>query len=277
MRSPLESARITCDAPCHGYGATDWGANEGTPVYAMYSGTIDTYWLNGGGNTLDLHGQGLRAHYAHLRSYAVSDGATVREGELIAYSGNTGSLTTGPHLHVGLLDGNGNAVYVNGSIAGPYEYLNSIGYDWSNSNITKLEGIIMSTPTIVLHQSNDGKNAAFIVQRNFSERIFPANEVQHLCKVYGIDFGSIPSINDQDRDVMSRSFGADVSEFMRLIDSTLDDEQVELLTAIRTVQPDAPEYAPASDVAAAVEALLKDDFGAIPARVADESAARLKD
>lgn len=132
MRSPLNgSPAITCDAPCHGYGATDWGVGEGTPVYAMFAGTINTFWLNGGGNTLDLHGQGLQAHYAHLHSYAVLDGATVSEGQLIAYSGNTGSLTTGPHLHVGLLDSAGNAITVNGQIAGPFEYLNSIGYNWS--------------------------------------------------------------------------------------------------------------------------------------------------
>lgn len=136
MRSPLDGEPgVTCDAPCHGYGATDWGVVEGTPVYAMYAGVVDTYWLNGGGNTLDLHGQGLRAHYAHLRGYTVPDGVQVVEGQLIAYSGNTGSLTSGPHLHVGLLNDGGGTVYVNGAIAGPCEYLNSIGYNWASGEL----------------------------------------------------------------------------------------------------------------------------------------------
>jgi hypothetical protein len=43
-------------------------------------------------------GSGLYVYAAHLRAWAVADGALVQAGDLIGYSGNTGN-STGPHLH----------------------------------------------------------------------------------------------------------------------------------------------------------------------------------
>lgn len=42
--------------------------------------------------------------YAHLQSVCVNENDSIRQGDVVAYSGNTGA-STGPHLHFGIYDG----------------------------------------------------------------------------------------------------------------------------------------------------------------------------
>ena len=81
----------------------DIGTPSGTPILAAKSGTVTWASWNGGyGNCVIVyHGQGNSTLYGHLSSYACSVGDTVKQGEVIAYSGNTGN-STGPHLHFGI-------------------------------------------------------------------------------------------------------------------------------------------------------------------------------
>jgi murein DD-endopeptidase MepM/ murein hydrolase activator NlpD len=80
----------------------DFGVPVGTPVMAAGSGTVVTEgYGNGYGNFLKInHGNGYATGYGHLSRFApgVHKGSHVRQGQIVAYSGNTG-LTTGPHLH----------------------------------------------------------------------------------------------------------------------------------------------------------------------------------
>ncbi|MFN8215107.1 MAG: peptidoglycan DD-metalloendopeptidase family protein [Solirubrobacterales bacterium] len=81
----------------------DIGVAEGTPIHAAASGTVvllQSEAESGGyGNyTCVDHGGGLSTCYAHQTSFATSAGATVVQGEVIGYVGNTG-FSTGPHLH----------------------------------------------------------------------------------------------------------------------------------------------------------------------------------
>ncbi|NHI19809.1 peptidoglycan DD-metalloendopeptidase family protein [Phycicoccus endophyticus] len=93
----------------------DYAVGCGTPVYAAASGTvIQTTYTAGYGNRVVIdhglqRGVGLATTYNHLSSIVVG-GGYVSRGQLIAYSGTTGS-STGCHLHFETL--------VNGSFVDP--------------------------------------------------------------------------------------------------------------------------------------------------------------
>jgi len=94
----------------------DISVPEGTPVRAAKSGTVILASYYGGyGNYICVdHGGGLSTCYAHLSGYASSSGQRVSQGQVIGYSGNTGS-STGPHLHF--------EVRINGAAQDPMGYL----------------------------------------------------------------------------------------------------------------------------------------------------------
>jgi len=73
----------------------------GTKVYAPGSGTIISIgWKGGYGLTMEIqHGFGYKTLYAHLESVKLKVGQKVKRGELIALTGNSGRLSSGPHLH----------------------------------------------------------------------------------------------------------------------------------------------------------------------------------
>lgn len=91
--------------------ALDIVAATDTPVKAVASGTvIFAEWTAATGYVIILeHKDGLISAYKHNGSLAKEQGAVVRAGEVIASVGNTGELTTGPHLHFELWN-NGNPV-----------------------------------------------------------------------------------------------------------------------------------------------------------------------
>ncbi len=78
----------------------DLRASTGTKVYAANKGTVTTSgYSSAWGNYIIInHGGGLTTLYAHLSRRNVSKGATVKQGDVIGLSGNTG-YSTGPHLH----------------------------------------------------------------------------------------------------------------------------------------------------------------------------------
>ncbi|MGQ3888020.1 murein hydrolase activator EnvC family protein [Legionella sp. CNM-1927-20] len=69
-------------------------ANEGVPVYAIYSGkVVFSDWLNGYGLLLIIdHGQGFMSLYAHNQALYKKQGAIVQLGEQIAAVGHTGGV-----------------------------------------------------------------------------------------------------------------------------------------------------------------------------------------
>lgn len=95
----------------------DYRANY-VPLYAPFPGKIETYWGNEGGNWLRLiTDNGDRLEFAHLSKYNQTSGR-VSMGEQIAVTGNTGSITSGPHLHI--------QIFRNGKRLDPEKY------DWGS-------------------------------------------------------------------------------------------------------------------------------------------------
>lgn len=79
----------------------DIGVPTGTAVYAAMDGTVttaayDSYY----GNYVAIEDEkGYCTKYAHMDTLNVSAGATVKHGDVIGTTGNTGS-STGSHLHI---------------------------------------------------------------------------------------------------------------------------------------------------------------------------------
>lgn len=73
----------------------------GTNVYAPGGGVVEFVGRRGGlGLTLEIdHGFGYKTIYGHLSKINVKQGQNVTRGDLVALTGNSGSLTVGPHLH----------------------------------------------------------------------------------------------------------------------------------------------------------------------------------
>lgn len=112
LKAPLDFARVSSGfshsrmhpvlriaRPHHG---VDYAAPTGTPVKSIGDGTVITraYQANGGGNYLRIkHNSVYTTVYMHLHGFApgVTQGARVRQGQVIGYVGATG-LATGPHL-----------------------------------------------------------------------------------------------------------------------------------------------------------------------------------
>lgn len=123
----------------------DIAAPAGTPIYAAANGTViacDTGEAAYGNwcaikHTLETK-SGTRqivTLYAHMASFKLSGGKTVRQGDLVGYEGNTGNttrLTLGPgrgyHLHFSVFDAEGFGIAVGkfaktyGAYSVPYGY-----------------------------------------------------------------------------------------------------------------------------------------------------------
>jgi murein DD-endopeptidase MepM/ murein hydrolase activator NlpD len=77
----------------------DFGAQVGSQVRAAADGVVEVAGeVRGYGNRIVLKHDGFETTYNHLSEFDVALGAHVRQGQIIALSGNTG-LSTGPHLH----------------------------------------------------------------------------------------------------------------------------------------------------------------------------------
>jgi hypothetical protein len=100
---PRSSPCASCSS---NHAGIDIGTPIGTPVRAADGGRVlYAGWLSGYGKTMIVeHANGRMTLYAHLDSMDVNAGTTVRQGQAIARSGQSG-LGTGPHLHFEVLEG----------------------------------------------------------------------------------------------------------------------------------------------------------------------------
>lgn len=100
-----------------GHAGIDLGAAKGMAIRAAKDGTVETvsYGTTGYGYHLTIdHSGGLVTLYGHCSEILVSEGQTVKAGDVIARVGSTGK-STGNHLHF--------EVRVNGTAKNPRNYL----------------------------------------------------------------------------------------------------------------------------------------------------------
>lgn len=131
--------KISQDYSSGGHAGIDYGVAEGTPVYASADGVVlDSKAITEGGSPgrgsparapngklyrsygeyikIQHSDSGLTTYYGHLSKRIVNKGDTVKRGQLIGYSGNTGN-SSGPHLHFEVRQG--------GNVVNPHNFLSN--------------------------------------------------------------------------------------------------------------------------------------------------------
>ncbi|MFD3732307.1 M23 family metallopeptidase [Streptomyces sp. NPDC058632] len=88
----------------------DFPVSYGATVMAATDGTVRTQYNSAYGNMMIVTAMdGTETWYCHLSSYQVASGTTVKAGDPIAFSGNSGN-STGPHLHFEVRPAGGSAI-----------------------------------------------------------------------------------------------------------------------------------------------------------------------
>lgn len=106
---PISGSKITF------HSGADFRCKVGTEVGALFNGkVIDTGYAAGAGKYVTVQASDrIKYYYCHLDEVLVNKGDFVKQYDIIALSGNTGSRSTGPHLHLSL--------YINGVVYDPCE------------------------------------------------------------------------------------------------------------------------------------------------------------
>ena len=87
--------------PERGHYGIDMVVKDGTPVFASAGGFVvfSGYTNNYGHIIILIHSDGYLSIYKHCSVILKKEREFVKQGDLIAQSGNSGLATTGPHLH----------------------------------------------------------------------------------------------------------------------------------------------------------------------------------
>ena len=92
----------------------DYNCPVGQSVWASDRGVVIAASNNpnsgAGKHVIIRHRDGSQTFYYHLSQVFVGNGTRVNRRDEIGKSGNTGTQTTGPHLHFAIKDGNGRFV-----------------------------------------------------------------------------------------------------------------------------------------------------------------------
>ena len=92
-------------------------APKNTPIKAIMDGhVISADWTLETGNTIGIqHANNTVSFYKHNSRNLVTMGSIVKAGEAVAIIGNTGEMSTGPHLHFEL--------WIDGQAVDPVDYI----------------------------------------------------------------------------------------------------------------------------------------------------------
>ncbi len=115
--SPIKGVISSNFSPKEEHYAVDIAVKLDEPVRSTLSGHVvfASYTPETGYVVIVQHGNNLLSLYKHCSSIIKKVGSFVRGGEVIAFAGDTGELSTGPHLHFEL--------WYNGNPVNPTDYI----------------------------------------------------------------------------------------------------------------------------------------------------------
>ena len=153
----------------------DFGLPAWTPLYAAHDGYLQTYYTSCRGNYVTITKDEYKTIYMHLSRFAVTSGSQIKRGQLIGYSGNSGTCSSGAHLHFGF--------YIHGKSINPRHYID-FNKEWEeemkkwkstikflgNAQYGYLKGSEVDNPTITELIGNPwkwkGKNTVYVPIKN---------------------------------------------------------------------------------------------------------------
>ena len=154
--SPVNGTQTSPFGPRWGrnHDGVDLAAPTGTAIRAAACGNVSFAGQQSGyGNIVCItHTSQFSTCYAHMSRFAVSQGAQVRQGQVIGYVGCTGSCT-GPHLHF--------ETRVNGQAQNPAPYLGGSSIPGKSTAVSAKAG----TPKVTTAASPRKSKAANMVAR----------------------------------------------------------------------------------------------------------------
>lgn len=115
--TPLKGKVISVFEPHKRHYGIDIAGIENAVIKSVYNGTVlfSDFTLKTGYIIAIQHPNNMISVYKHNSALLKHTGDVVRAGEPIAFIGNTGELTSGPHLHLEL--------WYNGKAINPVEYI----------------------------------------------------------------------------------------------------------------------------------------------------------
>ncbi|MBK6782771.1 MAG: M23 family metallopeptidase [Saprospiraceae bacterium] len=101
MHNPVTGAISAAYQPNINHYGVDIIAPKNTPIKSVMGGVIiSADWTANMGNTVYIqHQKNVVSVYKHLSISLVKTGDLVNTGQVIGIIGNSGEMTTGPHLH----------------------------------------------------------------------------------------------------------------------------------------------------------------------------------
>ena len=118
LMPPVSSGVISSNYdPSNGHFGVDYVCKKEEPIKSVFDGTVlISSWTKDSGYVISIiHPNNLISVYKHNSKVFVEPGQIVKTGEVISIIGDTGELSTGPHLHFEL--------WLNGKSINPSEFI----------------------------------------------------------------------------------------------------------------------------------------------------------
>jgi len=227
-------------------GGVDYAVGVGSPIPAPTKGRVRNWKGASAGNAVDFFHiddngveTGFFDQFMHLKDGGFVAEAVYNPGDTIGYSGNTGA-STGPHIHWN--------ARVNGRVVKQWEYF---------TEETRKD----------MYLINNGK-AEFVIGQEYIHHVSGLAEDAALQAV----LGAVIWKGGADFDNILKGFGIPADKVKLVMGGKTWSRVLETLQA---VQAGGGGGATPAQIAAAVDASLKDDFAAIPKTVNDDVAKRM--